>query len=91
MTIVLLSSVLMAAPDYVVTVAVFLFQILTKHEYHGELSGIETETDATVFNPVISQKGGFGQIYLIFVTVLFFLCNSTDTRQVLNYHISYII
>ena len=35
MTTVLLSSVLMAVHDYVVTVAVFLFQILTKHEYHG--------------------------------------------------------
>ena len=35
MTTVLLSSVLIAVHDYMVTVAVFLFQILTKHEYHG--------------------------------------------------------
>ena len=34
-TTVLLSSVLMAVHDYMVTVAVFLFQIMTKHEYHG--------------------------------------------------------
>ena len=34
-TTVLLSSVLIAVHDYMVTVAVFLFQILTKHEYHG--------------------------------------------------------
>ena len=35
MTTVLLSSILMAVPDFMVTVAVFLFQIMTKHEYHG--------------------------------------------------------